>query len=221
MPMKPLDLICEDCRADPGEPCRHLIGLTPRTGFHAARERRAQIAASPDEALDQRLSRVQQALRDGDTDHEAMSRTIVDARNRIREGLRSPVDNFKSLYDDSLITINLLRAAVDTLERAIRAHRDARGDDRCWEDDVVLYQLLPEGYEPPAHDTTVELHNCLRYIACRRHPATTYVSPEREIEVLTTQLSTALDALKEIDREKRALDAALREHDDAVRGVTD
>ncbi len=46
---------------------------------------------------------------------------------------------------------------VERYEAGIRAHRDARGDDRCWRDDVALYQLLPEGYVAPALDSVVEL----------------------------------------------------------------
>lgn len=31
------------------------------------------------------------------------------------------------------------------LRNAIRAHRDQKGDDRCWMDDIELYKVLPEG----------------------------------------------------------------------------
>ncbi len=73
---------------------------------------------------------------------------------------------------------------VERLRDAIRQHRDARGDDRCWMDDEELYKVLPEGYTPPARDTTVELASCEQYIACRHNPATEYVSPQRRIEQL-------------------------------------
>lgn len=73
---------------------------------------------------------------------------------------------------------------IEELEAAIRNHRDQRGDDRCWLDDEGLYLVLSEGYEPPARDTTVELDNCKRFIACRQNPATEYVSPQREISDL-------------------------------------
>lgn len=68
------------------------------------------------------------------------------------------------------------------LYKAIRAHRDARGDDRCWLDDDALYRHLPEGFTPPNRDTSVELGNCLRYIESRHDPRVTYISPQREIE---------------------------------------
>lgn len=79
---------------------------------------------------------------------------------------------------------------VFRLRQAIRIHRDARGDDRCWMDDDDLYRVLPEGYTPPARDTSVELDRCRQFIASRQHPATVYVSPEREIERLRALLTT-------------------------------
>lgn len=81
----------------------------------------------------------------------------------------------------------------DRLEQAIRQHRDARGDDRCWMDDEALYKVLPEGYTPPARDTAVELERCRQFIACRQHPETTYVSPQRRIEELERELKEARD----------------------------
>lgn len=77
-----------------------------------------------------------------------------------------------------------LAEEIVILRKAIRAHRDARGDDRCWMDDEELYKSLPEGYTPPERDSTVELERCRQYIASRQHPQTVYLSPEREIERL-------------------------------------
>jgi hypothetical protein len=84
---------------------------------------------------------------------------------------------------------------AERAEAAIRAHRDARGDDRCWLDDEELYRALPEGYTPPARDTTVELARCEQFIAQRQNPATVYVSPQREIERLQALFTTVLDVL--------------------------
>lgn len=77
---------------------------------------------------------------------------------------------------------------VERLRQAIRTHRDQRGDDRCWQDDETLYNVLPEGYTPPVRDTSVELELCQRYIASRHNPATTYISPQREIDELYAKL---------------------------------
>ena len=68
-------------------------------------------------------------------------------------------------------------------------HRDEKGDDRCWMDDEVLYQALPEGYEPVVRDSSVEIANCQRFIACRQNPKTEYVSPQRRIEELEAELA--------------------------------
>lgn len=76
------------------------------------------------------------------------------------------------------------------VEAGVREHRDARGDDRCWQDDEALYALLPEGYTPPARDTAVELAQCVEYINCRHNPATAYVSPQREIDRLRAALAS-------------------------------
>lgn len=91
---------------------------------------------------------------------------------------------------------------LTALTAAIRRHRDARGDDRCWMDDETLYGVLPEGYTPPARDSAVELARCQQFIASRQNPATIYVSPEREIEILRAGLARilALGPLAEADR---------------------
>lgn len=73
---------------------------------------------------------------------------------------------------------------------AIRTHRDQRGDDRCWMDDEMLYSALPEGYARLEVDTAVELTRCEQFIAHRHNPGTTYVSPQREIERLTSTVAT-------------------------------
>lgn len=43
------------------------------------------------------------------------------------------------------ISHNSLKDKILKLRNAIREHRDQRGDDRCWMDDVELYKTLPEG----------------------------------------------------------------------------
>lgn len=89
--------------------------------------------------------------------------------------------------EQAIETIGTLIAERDAYAAAIRNHRDQRGDDRCWEDDITLYKTLPEGYVPPPVDTRVELEYCARYIACRHNPGTVYVSPQRRIEELEAE----------------------------------
>jgi hypothetical protein len=86
-------------------------------------------------------------------------------------------------------------AQIAHLQDAIRSHRDARGDDRCWMDDEELYKTLPEGYTPPQRDSAVELQMCERFIRSRQHPATVYVSPQRRIEELEAELTAARQSL--------------------------
>lgn len=78
-------------------------------------------------------------------------------------------------------------AEVERLRAAVRAHRDERGDNRCWLDDETLYRVLPEGFTPPARDSAVELERCKAFIASRHHPVTDYVSPQGRIEELEAE----------------------------------
>lgn len=100
------------------------------------------------------------------------------------------LDSVRTYYLVPWVVEMITQAAerIEHLEAAIRTHRDARGDDRCWRDDEDLYKVLPEGYTPPVRDTSVELDLCRQYIACRQNPATIYTSPQREIEKLTAAL---------------------------------
>lgn len=84
-----------------------------------------------------------------------------------------------------------LLTRVRKLESAIRWHRDQwlNGDDKCWQDNETLYKLLPEGYEPPARDETVELGLCQKYIKSCHAPHIEYVSPQRRIEELEESLA--------------------------------
>lgn len=48
----------------------------------------------------------------------------------------------------------ILLQIIAKYEEGIRKHRDAKGHDRCWENDIELYDLLPERCnEWPAKDT--------------------------------------------------------------------
>lgn len=93
---------------------------------------------------------------------------------------------------DSVVSVIAFSAEVARYEAGIRAHRDQRGDDRCWRDDEDLYKLLPEGFAAPERDTAVELDNCRRFIELRQNPATQYVSPQREIERLNADVAHLL-----------------------------
>jgi len=69
------------------------------------------------------------------------------------------------------------------LRKAIRKHRDQHGDDRCWMDDIELYEILPEGANPSFIDLRLMprdemLKNCECFVSCR----TTELTPEAAIE---------------------------------------
>ena len=85
------------------------------------------------------------------------------------------------------------------LLRAIRNHRDQRGDDRCWMDDCELYETLPEGIN--GHDLRLNspeemLACCKQYIAARHDPSQEYVSPQRRIEELEEQVRELLNIIR-------------------------
>lgn len=131
---------------------------------------------------------------------KATVETPADQINALHEMLRRFVHDLESNADPSgnireAVTAREGLAAVvaqrDELLAAIRRHRDERGDDRCRQDDDVLYRALPEGFTPPARDSSVEIANCVRYIDCRQNPATEYVSPQRRIEELEAACKAA------------------------------
>lgn len=71
------------------------------------------------------------------------------------------------------MTNDQLLAEAKKLRAAIRYHRDQKGDDRCWVDDVRLYEALPEGpvnYDPTLPPEDVFLENCKRFCRSRQTP---------------------------------------------------
>lgn len=85
---------------------------------------------------------------------------------------------------------------INRLRDAIRKHRDQRLDDRCWEDDIELYEVLPEGADPRYIDLRllpkeVMMVNCDRFTTCRTLAAT----PEEAIAIYKQ--------LKKIDDDNR------------------
>ncbi len=111
---------------------------------------------------------------------------------------RTYVGDFAARFSVPAISeiVDELVAHVETLQAAIRKHRDQGGDDRCWEDDDSLYAVLPEPNPRRVNDCSPErmLENCKRYIASRHDPSTPYVSPQREIERLSDALALVAGA---------------------------
>ena len=97
-----------------------------------------------------------------------------------------------------------LLPAADELARyqdVIRAVRDQwHGDDRCWMDlETRIFPLLPEGYTPPARDSSVELENCRLFIAAAHGGPTEYISPQKRIEELEAESSKLEHRVKELE----------------------
>lgn len=63
-----------------------------------------------------------------------------------------------------------LRQEVKRLRHAVRKHRDASENARCWHNDLVLYGTLPEEIKPGRMlgDEKKLLQNCQRYIRRQR-----------------------------------------------------
>lgn len=65
-----------------------------------------------------------------------------------------------------------LQQEILRLRTGIREHRDAQGHDRCWLDDIDLYNLLPE--KLPADTKLPEreefLTNCNKFYENRQCP---------------------------------------------------
>lgn len=72
----------------------------------------------------------------------------------------------KQDLDVKEMTLAQLRREVMKLRLAIRKHRDAEENARCWHNDLTLYGSLPEEV-PPGRMVGPEeelLKNCRRYI---------------------------------------------------------
>lgn len=74
---------------------------------------------------------------------------------------------------DYYLAIPILIKEVLELRSAVRKHRDEKGHDRCWLDDMELYKALPEGVAdvnlqlPPEKEF---LANCKRFYDSRKDP---------------------------------------------------
>lgn len=120
----------------------------------------------------------------------------------------SPVHTWISEALDNQVNLHTAltqeRARVRLLEQGIREHRNQKGDDRCWEDDLKLYQLLPEGVgeaDLRLQCPEVMLANCQRYIAHRHNPDLPYVSPQKklaEVEDYMLHLKGVMDEVARI-----------------------
>ena len=74
-------------------------------------------------------------------------------------------------FDVEMMDRVQLKAEIRRLRAGIREHRDCKGHDRCWRDDVeILYAMLPETTDadlrlPPLEEFIPE---CIKFWQCRR-----------------------------------------------------
>ena len=75
----------------------------------------------------------------------------------------------KNLNEDiESMSLNDLKNEVIKLRDMIRYHKDQKLNDRCWLDDIKLYECLPEaceGYDSTLPSENIFLENCKIY--CR------------------------------------------------------
>lgn len=126
------------------------------------------------------------------------------------------------------------RAAVvaenESLRVAIREHRDARGDDRCWLDDIELYKALGEDEVPEAMQLALPnreafLGRCAQYWEHRQKPGCepwkTVEALEKRIAEMASMLNKAADeAHLQVDDERDACVRKLRFLLDAANMLT-
>jgi hypothetical protein len=120
----------------------------------------------------------------------------------LRRALRAPEEcDIPYLLETAARELDRLRIAagaadeLDRLRSAIREHRDQRGDDRCWLDDVKLYHALDDGVSadtalPPKCDF---LTSCARYWEQRQWPADKSIAPS---QMTLAQLQAEVERLR-------------------------
>lgn len=78
-----------------------------------------------------------------------------------------PLQTIKNPMDEDILLMGHLRALreIMRLRKAIRKHRDAKNNERCWLNDGKLYQVLPEkkGATPIVLSECTFLRNCKHY----------------------------------------------------------
>ncbi len=105
---------------------------------------------------------------------------------------------------------------IQQLRQAIRYHRDQKGDDRCWLDDLLLWNLLPDTPPEPRELPPFEemMRRCSAFYHFRRADV-----PDPLPELANTNQDTWDDDLAQMDDEQLRqtlthLQNAIRTHRD-------
>lgn len=109
------------------------------------------------------------------------------------------MEYFEETFADIALVSALER--IRQLENAVKKHRDQKGDDRCYLDDLELYKVLYDNVEPDLALPSKEvfLKNCERYFECRKNP-----NAEPIVDNIQGRWMTRLELL-EIEQMKRKL----------------
>jgi hypothetical protein len=81
-----------------------------------------------------------------------------------------------------LSPIERLRWMIKAFRDAIRTHRDARGDDRCWLDDYRLWSLLPNTPSLTKPTPQEGMQRCLEFYRHRRAEEPDPLPPEDALD---------------------------------------
>jgi hypothetical protein len=111
--------------------------------------------------------------------------------------MNDKIESLKIGLQAEQVVNTALTVEVDRLKGAIRKHRDARGDDRCWIDDLELYRIIGDGDVDPsilALPSKCEfLESCSRFWSQRQHPDDQTIDPH---PMTIAQLEAEIDRLK-------------------------
>lgn len=129
------------------------------------------------------------------------------AGNILAEALPRPV----GFEDVDRNLVDLAQQAVDTIawqRKAVMEHHGQKADDRCWQDDDVLYAAF--GLPPADHhvgDQDAMLANCRRFITSRTLPGEwqSYASLADDVERMTGLCQEAANTIEQMAEERRVI----------------
>ena len=117
------------------------------------------------------------------------------------------MSNFVSKTNKS--EYNQLQVEIIKLRNVIRYHRDQKGDDRCWLDDELLYETLPEHEQRAAALPTKEIfmEKCTRFHNRRQAPTQIKYPASDSVKVRDQDVNgmTEDEQKKEIARLRQAI----------------
>ncbi|HYD16853.1 MAG TPA: hypothetical protein VEF76_00065 [Patescibacteria group bacterium] len=107
---------------------------------------------------------------------------------------------------------------IITVRHAIRRHRDAKGDDRCWLDDYFVWALIPGSFAVPTAVPPMEeaMDMCRGFYKRRRADTADEQSPDAVTD--PQQWDKDLEAMDDaaLQAELARIRAAVRTHRDAA-----